>query len=186
MQPVCGGEWQKAQVARVASNLALQAPQVSWALRPARWSHTPGTVVLVGVQQAAHGQKKVKGLLPGRTREAAPIVVRAPSQLFPCLQEESTHEGGAAKLIFLTRSVAGLASAQQRMVSLEVCRRRRTLCCASWYSSGCHHTLASKAEKVLATARCRKARHLLVGLPPKCGRSASLGEISQREAAMKL
>ena len=88
-------------------------------------------------------------------------------------------------MICLTRSVTGLASAQLRMVSLEVCRRR-TLRCASWYSAGCHHSLASRAEKVLATARCRKARHLVVGPPPKCGISVNLGERSHREAAMKL
>ena len=104
----------------------------------------------------------------------------------PCFQGESAHEGGADKLIFLTRSTTGLASAQERMVSLEVCRRRMTLRCASWRSSGCHQTLASKAEKVLATARCRRARHLVVGPPPRCGRSVNLGERSHREAAMKL
>ena len=81
-------------MARVASNLALQAPQVSWALRPVRWSHTTGTVADVGVQQAAHGQKKVKALLPGRSRSAEPAEVGVPSQPCPCLQGESAHEGG--------------------------------------------------------------------------------------------
>ena len=45
-----------AQVARATSNLALQEPQVSWGLRPVVWSHTMGTVALVGLLQAAHGQ----------------------------------------------------------------------------------------------------------------------------------
>ena len=89
-------------------------------------------------------------------------------------------------MIFFTLSRVGLSSKQVRMASLEVRLRRRTLRCASRSSSFCQQTLASRAEKVLATAKCRKAKHLVVGPPPRCGRSTALGPSNHLEAAMKL
>ena len=96
-------------------------------------------------------------------------------------QGESAQRGGAVELIFLTRSVVRLIPVHERM-----CLRRRTLRRASWHSSCGHWALASKAEKVLATARCRKARHLVVGPPPGCGRPTARGANNHREAVMKL
>ena len=89
---------------------------------------------------------------------------------------ESAQGGGAERLICLTQSKVALAPMQDMMAPLEVCLRRRTLRCASSSSSRRHQTLASSAAKVLATAKCRKARHLVVGPPPSCGRSTALGQ----------
>ena len=101
-------------------------------------------------------------------------------------QGESAQGGGAEKLIFLTLSIVGVSSKQVRMASLEVRLRRSTLRCASRGSSFCQQTLASRAEKVLATAKCRKAKHVVVGPPPRCGRSTALGPSNHLEAAMTL
>ena len=52
-------------------------------------------------------------------------------------------------------------------------------------SSSSQRTLASKAEKVLATAKCLKAMVLVVGPPQSRCQSTPRGPSSHREAAVK-
>ena len=69
----------------------------------------------------------MKVLLPGRDRWAVQGVLAGGAPACLCLQGGSAHEGGAERLILLTRSKVGLDSEQLIMASLEVCLRRKTL-----------------------------------------------------------
>ena len=85
----------------------------------------------------------------------------------------------------LTLRAVGLPSMQSLIDSAEVRRNRRTLRCISISSSVSQMICPSKAARVLETAKCRKARALVEGPPPRPGISADRGDISQREASIK-